>query len=171
MAEYSGYWGMGIMMPSAGPLISRRRMVCTPLLAPSVRKMASGSTADVVTLQDELGHGLADEPHAPAFAVGAQPYFVPARMALAASITSGGKDPGSQLHEGRILAEGQDLPVPGERPLPQGLGVADVAVDDLAALLLQLRGPGHDGAAHGVFGIAVRPCQIGQSDGHGYSNP
>ena len=47
-------------------------MACTPLLAPSVRKIASGSTAVAVPLQDELGHGLADERIALALAIGAQ---------------------------------------------------------------------------------------------------
>ncbi len=123
----------------------------------------------VVAFEDELGHRLPDEAHAPALAVGPQ-------AVLRAGEDGSGRlhhvhreGPGGGGHQLRVLAEREDLPVPGEGPLTQGLGVPDVAVDDLPPLLFQFLGAGHDGAPDGVLRLQDGPAEILQLHGHGSS--
>jgi hypothetical protein len=63
---------MGTMMPSAGLEMRTRRASWTVLLAPSPRKMDSGSAVDAVALGDEGGHRVADHLDALGLGVGAE---------------------------------------------------------------------------------------------------
>ncbi len=118
---------------------------------------------------DEARHGVAHEAVALRLGVG------PQAVARAVDHLAGGVDDvGGELdpvEQLRPLGDGQHLANPGDRALAEGLRVADVAVDDLAPGPLQLLGPGHDGAAHGVLGVADLLRDVFQPKDHGAGAP
>ena len=139
------------MTPSCGPLMRIRSAACTPFVAPSVSR-SPGIGRDAVALVDELGDRLADEPHA--LALGVRPEAVPGALrgsCCAVSITSVGKSAAARVHQVRVLAQREHLPQVGQRLLLERLGIADVAVDDLASLALEFLRARHDRSAHGVL--------------------
>ncbi len=158
-------------MPSIGPEIRTRRAIWTVLLAPSPRKIHSGSesipsrsemnreTASRMTC-DSLGLGVGAEAVHGAFQddarslddVGREDRVLPAR--------------GGGVEEGGKLAEGKGLANVGEGLLTEGLGVADVPVQDPPARFLELGRARDDGAAHGVLRSEYGQAEVGKSDGH-----
>jgi hypothetical protein len=123
--------------------------------------------ADAVALLDEPGHGLAHEAHALGLGVGAEPvlrlpYHQPGRL----HDVRRERSLRGPVEELRVLGERQHLANEGERPLAQGLGIADVAVHDLAPLALQLLGAGHDGTANGVLGLSHGRSDVFDPDDH-----
>jgi len=126
-----------------------------------------GIGGDAVTRPDEVGHGLPHEEHPFAVGVGAEAVL---RLAQDAPghrhRVVGERAGGHPLDELGVLGQRDHLPNPGERALLQRLWIADVAVDDLAALALELLGAGHDGAPDGVLRLAHVAAQLLQSYRH-----
>jgi hypothetical protein len=122
LAEYRGYWGMGIMIPSPGPAIRVRSTACTPWTP--VREVDGlRIRCDAVSLPYEIGHGAADEPHSLALRIGSQPMPGTLQDFPSRFQDIRGKGFRGLLGQLRPFAESQNLPKVRQRPLPQGLGI------------------------------------------------
>ena len=122
---------------------------------------------DPVALADEGGDRVAHEPVPLALGVGAEPMLGRADR-LARDLDHVGREgPGGYaIEQLRVLREGEHLAHPRERPLPEGLRVPDVAVDDLSPLALELLRAGDDGAADGVLRLPHERGDVFDPDDH-----
>ena len=124
------------MIPSRSSATRRRSTDCTPLLAPSVRKIASGSAAMPSRARMNSRHRLADEAVALRSRCRRRGRAASRREDARAACRrrpAGTCPAGAVSSELGVLGEREHLAHPGERPLPERLRVPDVAVDDAGA--------------------------------------
>jgi len=72
--------------------------------------------------------------------------------------------------ECRVFNKAEELPDERQRPLPEGLGIADIAIDNLLPLFLKLLSPDDDGPPHRILSVEDPRIEM-SSNQHDWAAP